>query len=88
MISNKFGQSKQTFFFFFSLKKKKRNKKHFKICFFFSMNMEGPDQTKQVLTCFVNCLLGDNLHEKSKPIFWEKIEKISSICHLLNFPRE
>ena len=25
---------------------------------------------------------GDNLHEISKPVFWEKIENIS-ICHLL-----
>ena len=27
---------------------------------------------------------GDNLHEVSNPSFWEKQEKISSVCHLLN----
>ena len=30
---------------------------------------------------------GDNLHEMFKPISWENKEKISSRCHLLNFPR-
>ena len=25
-----------------------------------------------------------SLHEMSKPVFWEKIRKILSICHLLN----
>ena len=28
---------------------------------------------------------GDNLHEKSKPIFWEKKGKMSPFWHLLNF---
>ena len=31
---------------------------------------------------------GDNLHDKSKPLFWEKIRKLSSICCLLNLWRE
>ena len=33
--------------------------------------------------------LGENLHEMLKPVFWEKQErKISSICRVLNLPRE
>ena len=33
--------------------------------------------------------LGDNLHEMSNPVFYEKEkEKKSSICRLLNLPRE
>ena len=28
--------------------------------------------------------LGDNLHGISKPVFWEKIRKMSSVCHLLS----
>ena len=32
--------------------------------------------------------IGDNLHEMSNPVFWEKI-KLSLICHLLKFlPKE
>ena len=31
--------------------------------------------------------LRDNLHEMSKPIFWETIRKISWICRLLNLSR-
>ena len=30
---------------------------------------------------------GDNLHEKSNPVFWEN-KKISPICRLLNWPKE
>ena len=32
--------------------------------------------------------IGDNLHEISNPVIWEKKKKISPICHLLNLFRE
>ena len=58
------------------------SRRHFEIFFFFTF------PRKQDMTFHANCLPGDNLHEMSKPVFWEKIKKVSSVCHLLKMPRE
>ena len=39
---------------------------------------------KQALALHANCLLGDNLHEISEPVFWGK-KKFVSNCRLLIF---
>ena len=54
----------QIFFLLFSKNKKKKKKKK-----------------KNALTFHVNCLQmqGDNVHEMSKPIFWQKKRKINEL---------
>ena len=36
---------------------------------------------KQVLTFHANCLLGDNLHEMSNPVFWENEKYIIKLMY-------
>ena len=38
-------------------------------------------------SCELSPIKGDNLHKMSQPIFWEKIRRMLSICHLQNQPR-
>ena len=57
------------------------SRRHFEIFFlFFSENRIW--HFMQIVS------LGDNLHEMSNPVFWEKIRKITSFCRLLKMPRE
>ena len=53
------------------------SRRHFEIFFLFF-----PENRLRHLMPIV--FFGDNLHEMSKPIFWGKIRKISSLCLLLN----
>ena len=55
------------------------SRRQFKMVFYFFPK-------KQALIFHANCLKGDNLHERSKPIFWEKIENHFKLSSAVFFP--
>ena len=60
------------------------SRQHFEIFFLLFFLENRLEHFIQTICMKCHRLFGDNLHEMSKPVFWKKERKISSIGRLLN----